>query len=94
MKFIIACFPGIVHKAALAQNGEWRHYCYQTISPTALQEDFSIFRKTTETIYPSLYRYSDSVNITAYLGKQSELLNRPMDETEFLHNHKFSPVPI
>jgi hypothetical protein len=51
--------------------------------PAALQEDFSIFRKTLETIYPSLYRYSDSVNITAYLNKQFELLNRPMDETEF-----------
>ena len=40
-------------------------------------------KKTLEIIYPSLYRYSDSVNISAYLNKQFELLNRPMDETEF-----------
>jgi len=51
--------------------------------PKVLQEDFSIFRKTLETIYPSLYRYSDSVNINAYLDKQFDLLNKPVDETEF-----------
>ena len=52
-------------------------------SPAALQEDFSIFRKTLETTYPSLYRYSDSVDIGAYLDKQFDLLDRPMDETGF-----------
>ncbi|MBS1665279.1 MAG: hypothetical protein JST68_29810 [Bacteroidetes bacterium] len=53
------------------------------LAQTAQQEDFSIFRKTLETIYPSLYRYSDSVNISAYLDKQFEGLSRPVDETEF-----------
>jgi hypothetical protein len=52
-------------------------------STAALKEDFSIFRKTLETIYPSLYRYSDSVNIGAYLDRQFALLDKPMDETGF-----------
>ncbi|WP_428658681.1 S41 family peptidase [Runella sp.] len=51
--------------------------------PKALQEDFSIFRKTLETTYPSLYRYSDSITVNAYLDKQFDLLNRPMGEKEF-----------
>ncbi|QMW00507.1 S41 family peptidase [Spirosoma foliorum] len=51
--------------------------------PKALQEDFLIFRKTLETTYPSLYRYTDSVTMNAYLDKQFGLLNRPMSESEF-----------
>lgn len=45
-----------------------------TLEPTARQEDFSIFRKTLEPIYPSLYRDSDPGNFRAYLNKEFELL--------------------
>ena len=49
----------------------------------SLQEDFLIFRRTLETTYPSLYRYSDSVTMSAYLDKQFTLLNKPMNEVDF-----------
>lgn len=84
MKFIYLLVSLVLSISALAQKtANADTTIAKQYPPTALQEDFSIFRKTLETIYPSLYRYSDSVNITAYLNKQSELLNKPMDETEF-----------
>jgi hypothetical protein len=52
-------------------------------SPKQLQEDYSIFRKTLETTYPSLYRFNDSVNMTHYLDDNFKSLNRPESETEF-----------
>src|ERR1700733_4355037 len=74
----ILSIGALAQKTANADTTTGKQYL-----PTALQEDFSIFRKTLETIYPSLYRYSDSVDISAYLDKQFELLKRPMEETEF-----------
>ena len=84
MKFLYLLIFPILSISALAQKtANVDTTTTKQYLPTALHEDFSIFRKTLETIYPSLYRYSDSVNISAYLDKQFELLNRPMDETEF-----------
>lgn len=56
---------------------------YKKYPPKVLQEDFLVLRKTLETTYPSLYRFSDSVSMNAYLDKQFSLINKPMDETEF-----------
>lgn len=52
-------------------------------SPKQLQEDYSIFRKTLETTYPSLYRFTDSSIMTKYLDDNFRLLNQPESEIEF-----------
>lgn len=51
--------------------------------PKELHEDFLIFRKALETTYPSLYRFTDSLNITRYLDGQLRLLDQRMTELEF-----------
>lgn len=48
-----------------------------------VREDFLILRKTLETTYPSLYRFTDSLHITEYLDDQLESLGRSMTELEF-----------
>ena len=83
MKFFCLFMTLILSINMLAQKKAGADTTTKQYLPKALQEDFSIFRKTLETIYPSLYRYSDSVNINAYLDKQFDLLNKPVDETEF-----------
>lgn len=84
MKFIYLLISSILSIGLLAQKVvNVNNITTKQYLPAMLQEDFSVFRKTLETIYPSLYRYSDSINISAYLDKQFELLNKPMDETEF-----------
>lgn len=52
-------------------------------SPEELGEDYLILRKALETTYPSLYRFTDSLNITRYLDEQFHSLNRSMTEIEF-----------
>lgn len=52
-------------------------------SPKQLQEDYAIFRKTLETTYPSLYRFTDSVIMTKYLDDNLKSLDRPESEIEF-----------
>ena len=52
-------------------------------TPEEIREDYLIFRKALETTYPSLYRFTDSLNITKYLDNQFESLNRSMTELEF-----------
>jgi len=52
-------------------------------TPEEVREDYLIFRKALETAYPSLYRFTDSLNITRYLDKQFISLNRSMTELEF-----------
>jgi len=52
-------------------------------SPKQLQEDYSIFRKTLETTYPSLYRFTDSAIMTKYLDDNFKSLNQPESEIEF-----------
>src|ERR1700744_356661 len=52
-------------------------------SPKQLQDDYSIFRKTLETIYPSLYRFTDSSIMTKYLDDNFRLLNQPESEIAF-----------
>ncbi|MGN6639929.1 MAG: S41 family peptidase [Mucilaginibacter sp.] len=60
-------------------------YCQEPLmySPKQLQEDYSIFRKTLETTYPSLYRFTDSVIMTKYLDDHSNSLDHPESEIEF-----------
>jgi len=48
-----------------------------------LQEDYSIFRKTLETTYPSLYRFTDSAIMTKYLDDNFKLIDQPESEIEF-----------
>jgi Peptidase family S41 len=48
-----------------------------------IREDYLIFKKALETIYPSLYRFTDSLNITKYLDDQFRSLDRSMTEIEF-----------
>jgi hypothetical protein len=72
-------------------------------TPKQLQEDYSIFRKTLETAYPSLYRFTDSVIMTKYLDNGFRSLDQPESEMEFyqliartcaqLHDEHFSPQP-
>jgi hypothetical protein len=83
MKFFYLLVLLIFSMGTLAQKKTDPGTTTKEYSPAALQEDFSIFRKTLETVYPSMYRYSDSININAYLDRQYGLLNRPMDEAEF-----------
>ena len=52
-------------------------------TPEEVREDYLIFRKALETTYPSLYRFTDSLNITKYLDKQFSSLNHLMTELEF-----------
>ncbi len=52
-------------------------------TPKELKEDFLILRKTLETTYPSLYRFTDSVVISKYLNDQFKLLEQPMTEIQF-----------
>ena len=54
-----------------------------TYSPKQLQEDYAIFRKTLETTYPSLYRFTDSVIMTKYLNDNFKSLDHPESEIEF-----------
>src|SRR6187397_2636993 len=48
-----------------------------------IREDYLIFKKTLETTYPSLYRFTDSLNITKYLDDRFKSLDRSMTELEF-----------
>ena len=52
-------------------------------SSKQLQEDYSIFRKTLETTYPSLYRFTDSSIMSKYLDDNFKSLNQPESEIEF-----------
>ncbi len=55
----------------------------KSFTAAALQEDFAILRKALETTYPSLYRFTDSLNMSKYLDHQYTKLDKPMTETEF-----------
>jgi len=48
-----------------------------------IREDYLILRKALETTYPSLHRFTDSLNITKYLDDQFKSLDRSMTELEF-----------
>lgn len=52
-------------------------------SPKDLQEDYAILKKTLETTYPSLYRFTDSLNMTTWLNNNFKLIDHPEYETEF-----------
>jgi hypothetical protein len=52
-------------------------------TPKQLQEDYSILRKTLETTYPSLYRFTDSSIMSKYLDDNFKLLNQPESGIEF-----------
>jgi hypothetical protein len=78
LTLLILSISTLAQKKVIVDDGTPKQYL-----PKALQEDFLILRKTLETTYPSLYRYSDSVTISTYLDKQFGLLNRPMGENEF-----------
>ena len=52
-------------------------------TPEEIREDYLILRKALETTYPSLYRFTDSLNITKYLDDQFKSLDRSMTELEF-----------
>lgn len=41
-----------------------------TFQDAEVKEDLSVFRRALETMYPSMYRYSDSVSINNYLDRQ------------------------
>lgn len=60
------------------ENGDNKIYSLEEI-----RGDYLILRKALETTYPSLYRFTDSLNITKYLDDQFESLDRPMTELEF-----------
>lgn len=68
---------------ANAQQRITRNDTTGLLTSESLQEDFLIFRKTLETTYPSLYRYSDSVTMSSYLDEQYVSLNKPMNEIVF-----------
>lgn len=60
-------------------------YCQDplTYSAKQLQEDYAILRKTLETTYPSLYRFTDSVIMTQYLNDKVRSLDHSESEMEF-----------
>ena len=68
----------VVNSQDKTENGDKKLFTHEEV-----HEDYLIFRKTLETTYPSLYRFTDSLNITKYLDDQLELLDRSMTELEF-----------
>ncbi len=56
----------IVLAALMSLNLSAQH----VLTEAELKEDLGIFRRSLETIYPGMYRYSDSVSVTRYLDEQ------------------------
>ncbi|MBC7829933.1 MAG: S41 family peptidase [Chitinophagaceae bacterium] len=75
--------PLLLLVVSLIVNGQDKSEYKKSYAPKELQEDFLIFRKALETTYPSLYRFTDSLNFRKYLDDQFNSLDKPMKELEF-----------
>lgn len=83
MKIVILSL--LIFTSELVVNGQDKieNGYRKTFTHEEVREDYLIFRKALETTYPSLYRFTDSLNMTRYLNDQFELLSQSMTEPEF-----------